>query len=294
MIRCCHGFTDWSPRDMALFRKVEQLFLDTMESWSYNEIRTPTVEYLYLFTSAGTLTPGKLRRTYSFLDWDGWSGERVVLKPDATIPVARMYTENTSSRQTVRYSYVTNTFMFDDTGKKSRERWQCGAELIGTGASIADGELMSIILELMNRLNIPDFRLRLSHSGLISLLLKKAGLNTEESNQIFDELLDGNEQAFMRIEQANPELAHIFAMMLGMNGKTPGFLKNLKALLKKVISGDEAVIDDFIAVTEIAQAIGIPFEINLAAAKGYEYYTGIIFHVMSGSEVIAAEGDMMI
>jgi hypothetical protein len=35
-----------------------------------------------------------LSHVYSFLDWDGWSGGRVVLRPDGTIPAARLYIEN--------------------------------------------------------------------------------------------------------------------------------------------------------------------------------------------------------
>ena len=290
MIQRCHGFKDLLPRDMELFRLVEREFLKSTSAWGYREVRTPTIEYLYLFTSAGTLTPGKLRRTYSFLDWDGWSGERVVLKPDATIPVARMYAECMSGQSPARLAYVTNTFMFDDSGKKTRERWQCGAELIGSGASGIDSELMSMAYEILNYLSVPNVRFRLSHSGLLAVLLRNAGFSPEEFNRIFDELLDGNESAFDRIKESRPELAEALSLMLGLNGKTAGFLKNLKALLKDSFTSGENAIDDFIAVTEMAQSLGIPCEINLAAAKGYEYYTGIIFHIMSGEEIIGGGG----
>jgi histidyl-tRNA synthetase len=90
----CKGFRDLPPQEMQKFRLIEGIFRDVCMRWCYQEIRTPALEYLYLFTSVGTLTPGMLRRVYSFLDWDGWSGERVVLKPDGTIPAARFYIES--------------------------------------------------------------------------------------------------------------------------------------------------------------------------------------------------------
>ena len=62
----------------------------------------PLIEPLHLFTSAGTLSPQTLDRVYSFLDWDGWSGERVVLRPDSTIPAARLYAEHLRRRPTSR------------------------------------------------------------------------------------------------------------------------------------------------------------------------------------------------
>ncbi|MGD0856997.1 MAG: ATP phosphoribosyltransferase regulatory subunit, partial [Dehalococcoidia bacterium] len=140
----CKGARDLLPVDMERFRQVEDAFLNSCLNWGYREIKTPTLEYIHLFTQAGTLTPAMLGRVYSFLDWDGWSGERVVLKPDATIPVARLYTEQLAQKgYPARLSYVTNTFVFEETGTRARERWQCGAELIGAGSSLADAELVA-------------------------------------------------------------------------------------------------------------------------------------------------------
>ena len=83
------GMRDLPPEEMARVRQVEDAFAATCRSWGYREIRTPVIEHLHLFTSAGTLSPQTLDRVYSFLDWDGWSGERVVLRPDSTIPALR-------------------------------------------------------------------------------------------------------------------------------------------------------------------------------------------------------------
>ena len=90
-VQRCKGTRDLSPEEMARFRLIEGAFRDCCLKWGYEEVRTPTLEYLHLFTSTGTLTPSRLNKVYSFLDWDGWSGERVVLRPDGTIPVARLY-----------------------------------------------------------------------------------------------------------------------------------------------------------------------------------------------------------
>jgi len=144
----CKGFSDLSPDEMRAFRFVEDTFRDCCLGWGYDDIRTPTLEYLYLFTSAGTLTPNMLGKVYSFLDWDGWSGERVVLKPDGTIPTARFYIDDKKSGL-ARLFYITNVFMFEETGKKPRERWQCGAELIGMNTALSDVELLSLSLDVL-------------------------------------------------------------------------------------------------------------------------------------------------
>jgi len=127
---------DLLPEEMLRFRRIEDVFRTCCRNWGYQEVRTPTLEYLHLFTATGTLTASMLSKVYSFLDWDGWSGERVVLRPDGTIPVVRLYIDNLSGQELARLFYVTNIFAFEGTGKKNRERWQCGAEFFG-GAKFA-------------------------------------------------------------------------------------------------------------------------------------------------------------
>ncbi|GAG26673.1 unnamed protein product, partial [marine sediment metagenome] len=167
---------DLLPAEMALFRRIEGVCRDCLRQWGYQEVRTPTLEYLHLFTSAGTLTPGMLGKVYSFLDWDGWSGERVVLRPDGTIPVARLYTENLEKDGPARLFYAANTFMFEEAGGRPRERWQCGAELIGSGEKTADAELITLSTEMIKKLGVADVTLKLSHAGLMQALLAKLGL----------------------------------------------------------------------------------------------------------------------
>ena len=100
------GMRDMLPDDMERFRLIESAFRTACLGWGYREVRTPTIERLHLFTAAGTLSPQMLDRVYSFLDWDGWSGERVVLRPDSTIPVARLYTERLETGATRRQALL--------------------------------------------------------------------------------------------------------------------------------------------------------------------------------------------
>src|SRR4030043_1019909 len=142
-IQRCKGMRDMSPVEMAVFRWVVGICRDCYIKWGYREVRTPTIEYLHLFTSAGTLTPGMLGKVYSFLDWDGGRGERVVLRPEGTIPVARMYAEKMQGQGLARLFYAANMFTFEEGVEKTRERWQGGGELLGARSAVADVELRS-------------------------------------------------------------------------------------------------------------------------------------------------------
>ncbi len=286
----CKGFGDLSPEKMARFRLIEEVFRDRCLSWGYREVRTPTLEYLYLFTSVGTLTPGMLGRVYSFLDWDGWSGERVVLRPDGTIPIARLYIDSMADKGLVRLFYVTNVFMFEETGKKSRERWQCGAELIGVNSVVADVELVTLALEVLRGLGLKDIRVRLSHAGLIRALLQRLELSSGEQAAIFDHILDGDIGALAGIKPDKPELVEALALLLRLKGKSSGFLKNIKAVFAQHLPEFEPSLDSFIGVVGLLETLGCDYRIDLASGKGFEYYTGIIFNLSVGEEKVGGGG----
>ncbi len=121
------GMRDLGPEEMRRFRAIERTFLEVTGAAGYREIRTPTIEPLHLYTASGALSPQLLDRVYSFLDWDGWSGERVVLRPDATVAVARWFAERRSSdggasEGAARLSYVQPAYRFV-TGDGDREIW---------------------------------------------------------------------------------------------------------------------------------------------------------------------------
>ena len=156
------GMNDLSPEEMVRFRRVENFFSQSCSSWGYREVRTPTIEQLWLFTVVGTLSSQMLERVYSFLDWDGWSGERVLLRPDSTIPAARFYAENFTDGETAKLFYVQNIFRFTD-GDDAREDWQCGAELIGDTQPQGDIELILMGLKALEAMKLSSLELKLSH-----------------------------------------------------------------------------------------------------------------------------------
>jgi len=289
-IQRCKGTRDLSPDEMTRFRFIEEAFRERCLRWGYQEVRTPTIEYLHLFTSAGTLTPSMLGKVYSFLDWDGWSGERVVLRPDGTIPIARLYIDTMAGKGLARLFYVTNTFIFEETGKKTRERWQSGTELIGVNTPASDAELIVLALEILNSLKLKNVTLRLSHAGLIKALLERLGLNPEEQAKVFDRILDGDTKALAGLGADRPELSGVLFPLLSLKGNSSGFLKNLKAISARNLPEFEPYLKNFIDVVDILENLGYKYQIDIASGAGFEYYTGIIFQLYSGREKIGGGG----
>jgi len=285
----CKGARDLLPKDTEAFRYLEDIFRRTCLGWGYQEVRTPTLEYLHLFTAAGTLTPDMLSKVYSFLDWDGWSGERVVLRPDVTIPVARLYIENLSQQEIARLFYVTNVFAFEETGKENRERWQCGVELIGSDKPASDVELILLAMETLRSLNVGDIQIQLSHAGVLKALLKELKLEADKEMRLLDQVFDGNWQALTETKPSNSDIGRLISLLLDLRGKSSGFLENLKALPQIPVAVKPA-LDNFSEIASFLDALSCNYQIDITSTRGFEYYTGVCFQFSVKGEKIGSGG----
>ena len=289
-VQKCKGTCDLSIEEMRRFRYIEGAFRDSCLKWGYQEVRTPTIEYLHLFTSTGTLTPSRLGKVYSFLDWDGWSGERVVLRPEGTIPTVRLYIDELADKKPARLFYVINTFIFEETGKENREKWQCGVELIGADSISADVELITLSLEALKKLGLNSIELKLSHAGIIRALLTGFRLSSEEQGKVFDQILDGDAAVLSRLKAETPALARLLTPLLDMKGENAGFLRNLKTMFKSSLPEFIPALDNFICVVDLLTAMGVKYQIDVASGSGFEYYTGMIFQLFQGDTKLGGGG----
>jgi len=286
----CKGMRDLLPEDMVKFRHIEEVFRGCCLRCGYREVRTPTLEYLHLFTATGTLTPAMLSRVYSFLDWDGWSGERVVLRPDGTIPAARLYLESLEGGDVTKLFYVENTFTFEETGKNRRERWQCGAELIGSDQPMADVELILLAIEVVEELGIGPVEVKLSHAGLIKALLGETGLGAVEQAEIWDQMLEGDVKALEHIKTKDADLERAISLLLDVKGSLAGFLKNVAVLLGKARPRLEPSLDNLTKIAELLGAVECSYQIDIASGRGFEYYTGAMFQLYAAGERMGGGG----
>jgi histidyl-tRNA synthetase len=271
----CRGMRDMLPDEMRRFRRVEEAFRAACQGWGYEEIRTPILEHLHLFTSAGTLSPQMLGRVYSFLDWDGWSGERVVLRPDSTIPAARLYAESLEGSGPVKLFYMQNVFRFAE-GDESREDWQCGVELIGDSQPQGDVELILLGREVLASLGL-EADVRLSHTGLVRAVLAQAGLDASEQLALYDRILDGDESALGELQARLPELGASLEMLLAMEGEGGAYLSNLRSAFAKDVPEMGGPLDELAIVVGALEGLGHRCLISAAMVRDFEYYTGPAF-----------------
>lgn len=288
-IQRCKGARDLLPDDMERFRQVEDAFRNTCINWGYREIKTPTLEFIHLFTATGTLTPSMLGRVYSFLDWDGWGGERIVLRPDGTIPAARLYCENMAGQDIARLYYITNVFAFEETGTSDREKWQCGVEMLGDGNPASDAEVIALALETSSALGLPDIDIKLSHAGILKAFIDELKLDAESRSALLDEILEGNWQALARSKSRHKGTANIISALMSLKGRSSGFLSNLKSM-PSISARLKLELDRFAAITSLLDTMNCKYEIDFTSIKGFEYYTGLCFKITTAGFGVCSGG----
>jgi len=270
-IQRSRGMRDLLPPGMRAFRRVEDAFRGAAARWGYEEVRTPTIETYSLFTAAGGLTPAMLSRVYTFLDWDGWSGDRVVLRPDSTIPVARLATE-AGMGLPARMCYVQNVFRFSVAG--DREDWQIGIEYLGAPGALADLEVAAVACETLDSLGMRPL-VRLGHVGVTRALAASLAAGGADFAGMVDAVTEHGIRALRPGLASDPRLCAFVDVAV-----TPGgvaLIDNLWALADGVLPDAIPALDELRSIATALVASGRDVVVDFGIPRDFEYYTGVVF-----------------
>ena len=113
-------------------------------------------------------------RTYVFSDPDG---EELCLRPDLTVPTARLYLERYPEADTkAKYSYNGSAFRFQPAGTiatNPREFFHAGVERLG-GAErdVEDASVIAILIDAVKKAGLENFQLKIGDLELFKALLR--------------------------------------------------------------------------------------------------------------------------
>ncbi|MDE2485655.1 MAG: ATP phosphoribosyltransferase regulatory subunit, partial [candidate division NC10 bacterium] len=151
------GVRVFPPEETALRRWAERRILTVFERWGFQEVITPTFEYLEVFSGEPDREGGD--KIFKFVDRQ--TGRLLALRYDPTPQVARLAATTLRHRPLpLRLSYVTNVFRDEalQTGRQ-REPVQLGVELIGLDRPEADAEMVAMVVESCQALGLQRFQI---------------------------------------------------------------------------------------------------------------------------------------
>lgn len=270
-------------------RNVERILADLFKENNYRKVITPAIEFFDVFKSDNTgIEPEEM---FKLTDS---KGRTTVLRPDNTMPIARMVATRLSKEELpVRLYYNQSVFVRGkDLAGRPNEIAQSGIELIGEGSMDADVEVISMAVESLKRCNVNSFKIELGNAGFFNAILNKMDISGEEKADICNFIESKNYAAL--------------GDLLDKIGDTPEtrVIKKLPRLF-----GDEKVIEDakklygdsdaqlaldyLKAVYDRLCQEGLKEHIllDLGIVNRSNYYTGVIFHgFVEGSGLTVLSG----
>lgn len=242
------GFPDLDPQQYRSHRQVRRRLLDRFETYGYEQVGVPTLEYVDLYEPSRMgahlfhdLILARLSEADTFPGPAEDPGpERLhtaALRPDFTTPLARQLVEQILRdgvpQGSVRRAYSGPVFRDAQAGQgRLKEFHQVGVEHIGLSSLDGELEILTLACDAALDLSLQDWRLHLGHAGLFRGVIHALELPDEAERGLLNNLvlaarlrISARMDATERFEALLPGRAQALARRVAASGMdTPAHL----------------------------------------------------------------------
>lgn len=282
------GVRDIYPIECRQKLVLQNRLHNTLKSFGYQDIQTPTLEYSEVFSKElGSLESNEL---YRFFDRDG---NTLVLRPDFTPSIARAFSTVMHENAPVgKFCYIGNTFINHNSYQgRLKENTQLGAELVGLDSVEADSEMIAMVVDVLKSATLEEFQVTVGHATYFNSLLASAGLDIH-TEELVRELCENKnyfavQDVLIKLD-IDEKIVNAFKLLPKLNGGIEIFAK-----AKEIAPNREAIesIERLEAIANVLEMYGVlphvTFDLSMSGV--YEYYTGIIFRAYTygtGTEIV--------
>jgi len=272
------GLRDLLPDEMKTRRKLEKKAAELFTAFGYEEVLTPTFEFLEVVEAGGNMR----EKLFLFMDREGGI---LSLRPEMTVSIARLAATHLQDEKLPRRLYYsTNVFRHVQPHlAQYREFWQTGIELLGASGPWADAEVISLAVKAMLDFGVNNFIVSLNQIGIFNSLLEDSAIGMEDKDLIrkLVEKKDLVELARMLEKLAISDLLkETIAMLPTLHGGLE--VLNRLPYLEKNQNAVQAV-EELIQIYAALQSMGVKEQIlvDMGVLRGLDYYTGVVFEGFS-------------
>lgn len=270
------GTRDLILKECKAKRNLQKKIEDVFDSYGYNEIITPSIEYYQTYqTGFETL---KDEQMYKFFDQNG---SILTLRMDMTVPIARVSaTKFKDQTPPFRFRYCSEVFKVKEylSGKRN-EVSDCGIELIGLQDEESDLEILVCALEVMECMDQASYTLEIGNVNFFTKACDDLKLDPEAIEKLAD-LID--RKSMIELETyldsfAIPSQDRDFFLQLPWLCGDGDILK--KALPYCFNEELKNIIEQLIQIEEQLCTLGYAGNVtyDLGKVPHLNYYSGIIF-----------------
>ncbi|OCF97036.1 histidine--tRNA ligase [Gilliamella sp. wkB308] len=276
-IQSIRGMNDLLPTDSASWQQIEKIVKGVLNSYGYNEIRTPIVEDTALFKRAvGEVTDIVEKEMYTFNDRND---ESITLRPEITAGCVRAGIEHgLFYNQEQRLWYLGPAFRYEKPQKgRYRQFHQFGVEVFGLEGPNIDAELILLTARFWKALGIQDHTsLELNSIGSLEARANYRQALVDFLEQHKDKL----DEDCLRRMYTNP--------LRVLDSKNPVVQELLNQAPKLFDYLDTESKEHFEGLCRLLDKAGIKYNINQRLVRGLDYYNRTVFEWVTSS--LGAQG----
>ncbi|WP_414530699.1 histidine--tRNA ligase [Nodularia chucula] len=307
------GFPEFLPSE----KRLEVYLLDTIrrvfESYGFTPIETPAVERLEVLQAKGNqgdniiygIDPILPPNRQAEKEKAGETGsEARALKFDQTVPLAAYIARHLNELTFPFARYQMDVVFRGERAKDGRFRQfrQCDIDVVARRelSLLYDAQMPAIITEIFEAVNIGDFLIRINNRKILTGFFTSVGI-AEDKIKTCISIIDNLEKiGEAKVKQAlaaegiNTEHTQKIIDFININGTVDHVLDKLKHLAENLPEAEQFNL----GVTELATVItgvrnlGVSekrFCIDLAIARGLDYYTGTVYETtLLGHEALGS------
>ena len=299
------GTRDFTPSEMMRRNYIFDTIRSVFQLYGFQSIETPSIENLSTlmgkYGEEGDKLLFKILNSGNFLsgidDKDLIEKDHIKLtnkisekglRYDLTVPFARYVVQHSNDISFPFKRYQIQPVWRADRPQKGRYRefYQCDVDIIGSKSLFNEFELVQIADDVFNKLNINTV-LKINNRKILAGIAEIIG----EKERITDITVAIDKLDKIGIENVNSELLakgissdaiKKLQPILNLEGNTTEKINQLKEILKDSEIGNKG-IEELSVLFHNIESVDFKMEIQLdiALARGLNYYTGSIFEVKS-------------
>ncbi len=299
------GMPEQLPQDMQIREYVTKIIKESYDKHGFSLIETPVVEHIENLSNKQGGENEKLifkilKRGEKLEDANGVD-EMVDagLRYDLTVPLARFYANNANNLPVPFKAFQMGNVFRADRPQKGRYRQftQCDIDIIGDSSNLAEIELISVIADVLYKLGMGDFKIRVNDRRILKAMAKYCGFPEEQYDEVFialDKLdkigIDGVKQCLLELGLVKDGIEKYCKAFESYQEESScfGFINtNFNGAVENEIVNN---LEDILKVTSktIAGKGKVVFDPSLV--RGMSYYTGPIFEVELSSYHLSIGG----
>lgn len=260
--RLLKGFRDLLPADVRKKDFVINTIKKVFVSYGFEPIETPALEYASTLLGKSGSEAEKL--IYKFED----RGKREIgLRYDLTVPLSRLVSSSPNLQIPLKRYQIQPVWRADKPqAGRFREFLQCDADIVGVKSIKADIEIIKMAIEALEKLGFKNFKIVINDRQILFETIKNQGFKEEE---IFSVI-----RSLDKLEKFGEKGVEKELVKKGFGKKT----KNLLKVIKTTRTSEN--LNEILAYFKKA-GLENKIEFSPTLARGLDYYTGMIFEIVS-------------